>query len=84
MEKKLTDSKTVEKLALIAVAKAGDDANIAEVTRKVISDYLCAKDTLKQYNESVVSRKAALKLVSDKKQDKPKKAVKAKKKTAGE
>jgi hypothetical protein len=89
--KKLADPKTVEKLALLAVAKAGPGESIADVTRQVIADYFGAKEAFRQYNDSVLSPKAALKLLGDKRQEnkaktKTKTKTKAKKttKAAGE
>ena len=83
MGKKLTDPKIIEKLALIAVAKAGPDENITVVTKKIVLDYFGAKEALKQYNDTIVSPKAALKLLGDKRQEKKSKAqIKVKTKTA--
>ncbi|MDR3566351.1 MAG: hypothetical protein P4N59_33660 [Negativicutes bacterium] len=84
MGKKLTDSKTVEKLALIAIAKAGPDDNIAEVTKKVITDYFWAMETIREHNGSVPSKKKALKLLGDQRQEKKRKLKKIPKQTAGE
>lgn len=85
MGKKLADPKTIEKLALLAVAKAGPGENIAEVTRKVISDYFGAKEAFRQYNDSILTPKAALKVLGDKRQEKKGKAKpKGKIKAAGE
>ena len=85
MGKKLIDSKTVEKLAMLAVAKVGPGDNIAEITKKVISDYLGAKAALKKYNDTVLSPKAALKLLGDKRQEqKSKTKIRTRKNAAGE
>jgi hypothetical protein len=85
MRKKLTDPKMIEKLSLLAVAKTGPDENIAAITKKVISDYFGAKDAFKEYNDSILSPKATLKLLEDKKQEKKSKPkIKAKAKAAGE
>jgi hypothetical protein len=70
MGKKLIDPKIMEKLALLAVAKAGPDELIAVVTKKVILEYFGAIDALKNYNDSVVSPKTALKLLADTRQEK--------------
>jgi hypothetical protein len=86
MSKKITDSDTIEKLAVIATSKTSPEENIAEVTRKVIADYFGAKEAIKQYNNILKSQKAAAKLAhskkqeqkgktKDKHQDKPKKSA---------
>jgi len=69
MVNKLTDPKTIEKLAILAAAKIGPEDDIAKITKKVIEDYLGAKEIIQQYNDALPSGKIAREHLRDKKSE---------------